>query len=193
MGHLQLVKVSLLHFKLKSCIDIGPTAAPPTTCSDLAKPNNGVIGYNMGTASLRPVNTVANYTCDTGYTINGDTTRTCGSDGMWSGSELVCQRKWNGFCTVLCVYIDSHIEILICSDLTLTNGDVTYGDEGSPDNRPVNTVAFYSCNPDYTFSRTGESFFRVCMSGGSWDGSAPTCQGDFYNYSRRFKIMSYSN
>ncbi len=43
-----------------------------------------------------PVATVATYTCATGYTLNGGSTRTCGSDGMWSGSSPVCQRMWNG-------------------------------------------------------------------------------------------------
>ena len=30
--------------------------------------------------------TVATYTCNSLYTLNGDSTRTCGSDGSWSGS-----------------------------------------------------------------------------------------------------------
>ncbi len=54
----------------------------------------------------------------------------------------------SGMDFVIC--IDSQIELLICTDLTITNGDVTYGGDGSPDNRPVNTVAFYSCTPGYT-------------------------------------------
>ncbi len=69
-----------------------PLTEPPTTCSDLIPPSNGMIGYNMGTASLRPVDTVATYTCDTGYTLNGDT-RICGSDGIWSGSAPTCEGK----------------------------------------------------------------------------------------------------
>ncbi len=52
-----------------------------------------MISYNMGTTSLRPVNTVATYTCVTGYTLHGGSTRTCESDGVWSGSALTCQCK----------------------------------------------------------------------------------------------------
>ena len=74
-------------------VNTGPIE-PSTTCSDLTVPANGMISYNMGTVSLRPVNTVATYTCDPGYTLNGSTsTRTCGSDGLWSGSAPTCQRK----------------------------------------------------------------------------------------------------
>ncbi len=63
---------------------------PPITCPDLTVPANGMIDYSMGT---RPVGTVATYTCNTGHTVNGDTTRTCGSDGVWSGSDPTCQGK----------------------------------------------------------------------------------------------------
>ena len=79
-----------------------PPTDPPTTCSDLIAPTNGMIGYNMGTASPRPVNTVATYTCDTGFTLNGDTTRTCGSDGVWSGSYPTCQRELMDFVLYFC-------------------------------------------------------------------------------------------
>ncbi len=77
--------------------------------------------------------------------------------------------------------IKSRTEILICSDLTLiTNGDNIVYSEGSPHNRrPINTVAFYSCNPGYSLNLTGGSPFRTCLKGGIWSGSAPTCQGEF--------------
>ncbi len=70
-----------------------PPTEPPTTCPGLTVSANGMISYNMGTASLRPMDTVATYTCVTGYTLNGGTTRTCGSDGVWSGSAPTCQGK----------------------------------------------------------------------------------------------------
>ncbi len=69
----------------------------PVVCLSLPALNNGIVSYNDSTLGL---DTVATYTCDTGYTLNGGTTRTCGSDGVWSGSAPVCQRKWNGFCAV---------------------------------------------------------------------------------------------
>ncbi len=131
-----------------------------------------MIAYNIGTASSRPANTVATFTCDTGYTLNGGITRTCGSDGVWSGSTPVCQRKWNRFpFFMLC--LDSHTEKL-CSDLTLTNGDIVYN-VGFPGNRPIFSTAMYSCNPGYTL--TGGSTRVECMIGGIWSGSIPNCEG----------------
>ncbi len=65
------------------------------TCSDLPALEFGDIDYaGGGSMNNRPVDTVATYICNTGYTLNGDTsTRTCGSDGMWSGSVSTCQSK----------------------------------------------------------------------------------------------------
>ncbi len=42
----------------------------------------------MGFTSMRPVNTVATYTCVTGYTLNASATRTCQDNGLWSGSVI---------------------------------------------------------------------------------------------------------
>ena len=67
-------------------------AVTAMVCTDLMDLVNGGIVYDMETKDNRPVNTVATYTCNTGYTLNGSsTTRTCGSDGVWSGSDPTCE------------------------------------------------------------------------------------------------------
>ncbi len=82
------------------------------TCSDLPSLANRDIDYGGGSPGSRPVNTVATYTCVTGYTLSGGTTtRTCGSDGMWSGFVPICQRKWNGLCTVNLLSVSSPIQL----------------------------------------------------------------------------------
>ena len=95
MGQLQRVKVSFLTLS-----QFFPIMSIEINCfNHETNPTNGMINYNnVGTVSMRPVGTVATYTCDTGYTLNGNTTRTCGSDGMWSGSAPTCQGKWNKVC-----------------------------------------------------------------------------------------------
>jgi len=32
------------------------------------------------------------FTCNTGYQLTGSATRTCQSDGSWSGSDAMCRR-----------------------------------------------------------------------------------------------------
>ena len=80
------------------------------TCSDLPSLTNGDIDYGGGSTNSRSVDTVATYTCDTGYTLTGGSTRTCVSGG-WSGSAPTCQSKWNGLCTVYLLSVSSPIQL----------------------------------------------------------------------------------
>ncbi len=74
----------------------------PVVCLSLPPLNNGIVSYNDSTLGL---DTVANYTCGSGYTLEGgSTTRICLSNGTWSGFNPVCQRKWN-YCLLQCVLI----------------------------------------------------------------------------------------
>ncbi len=59
-------------------------------CLSLTPPTNGMISYTDSTLGL---NTVATYTCEDGLTPDRGSTRTCESDGEWSGSSPVCQGK----------------------------------------------------------------------------------------------------
>ena len=50
--------------------------------------------YGTVFAPTTTYGSTANYSCNTGYNINGDVSRTCGVDGsgagVWSGSEPTC-------------------------------------------------------------------------------------------------------
>ncbi|XP_064386387.1 sushi, von Willebrand factor type A, EGF and pentraxin domain-containing protein 1-like [Halichondria panicea] len=61
------------------------------TCSDLPPLMNGSITYTDGLADTSPVNTLATYTCDNGYTLIGGSVRVCQNDRTWSGSPPTCQ------------------------------------------------------------------------------------------------------
>ncbi len=166
---------------------------PIVICSDLPSLADGTINYGgAGSTNSKPVDTVATYTCNTGYTLNGGTTtRTCGS-GVWSGSAPTCQRKWNGLCTV-CLLSGIVSHTADCPELPpLTNGMIMYS-AGSHNNRPFFSHAVHSCNTGYTL--TGGTLTagttRVCVSGGSWDGSPPTCQGELCN-SYTFCVCEYT-
>lgn len=64
-------------------------------CPNLPPLTNGAVDYSaMETEESRPVNTVATYSCNPGYTLSGNTTSTCGSEGLWSlqnNTPAVCQ------------------------------------------------------------------------------------------------------
>ena len=48
--------------------------------------NNGQVSYSYGTA----YNSVATYSCNTGYDLIGTNTRTCSASGDWSCSVPTC-------------------------------------------------------------------------------------------------------
>ena len=58
-------------------------------CGPLTDPTNGQVDTSSGTT----FGSTATYTCDTGYTLSGSQSRTCGADGMWSSSNPVCQSE----------------------------------------------------------------------------------------------------
>ena len=65
------------------------------TCLSLEAIANGQITYSPDTISPYNFGTVATFTCNTGFSLSGDMTRTCGGDGssqsgVWSGSSPVC-------------------------------------------------------------------------------------------------------
>ena len=109
MGHLQLVKVSCVHFPPLEFIDsthAGPTEPPPTTCPDLTVPTNGVIIYSP-TTTPRLEGAVATQICLNGYgpSTTSTATRVCLSNGSWSGADLTCQCKYTMYSNRLTIMI----------------------------------------------------------------------------------------
>ncbi|CAH1773107.1 unnamed protein product [Owenia fusiformis] len=59
-------------------------------CPQLNSPVHGSITPTATTAGTSKSGTKATYACDTGYVLVGTKLRTCGRDGMWSGSAPGC-------------------------------------------------------------------------------------------------------
>ena len=55
-------------------------------CGTLVNPANGAVDTASGTT----YGETATYTCDMGYGIQGDSLRTCGVDGLWTGNNPTC-------------------------------------------------------------------------------------------------------
>ena len=54
-------------------------------CGDPGTPTNGHLNFSSAT-----YNSVVTYTCDVGYTLQGSNSRTCQSNGEWSGRVPQC-------------------------------------------------------------------------------------------------------
>ena len=56
-------------------------------CGTLTNPANGRVSHTAGTTFGR----TATYSCNTGYSLVGDSTRMCQTTGVWSRSAPTCQ------------------------------------------------------------------------------------------------------
>ena len=56
-------------------------------CGNLTDPADGQVNHTAGTTFRQ----TATYSCNTGYSLVEDNTRTCQATGTWSGSAPTCQ------------------------------------------------------------------------------------------------------
>ncbi|XP_065904629.1 uncharacterized protein [Dysidea avara] len=62
-------------------------------CNYLTIPYNGEISScSSGSTGMGYEGDTCSFTCNTGYELTGSNTRTCQSDGSWSGSDDVCRK-----------------------------------------------------------------------------------------------------
>ena len=74
-------------------------------CGALTNPANGNVSQTAGTTFRK----TANYSCNTGYNLVGDSNRTCQATRRWSGSAPACQRMLlNEACIYMLEYMMYH-------------------------------------------------------------------------------------
>ena len=61
------------------------------SCPSLDNPSNGMISCSLEDDEVPSYDDTCNFTCDTGYELTGSETRTCQSDGSWSGNSAMCE------------------------------------------------------------------------------------------------------
>ena len=69
-------------------------------CGPLSIPQNAII--NMTTTTFP---SMAVYSCETGYDLNGPSTRMCQPDGNWSRLEISCTRKYDNWDTIFLQFL----------------------------------------------------------------------------------------
>ncbi|XP_035699728.1 MAM and LDL-receptor class A domain-containing protein 1-like [Branchiostoma floridae] len=118
-----------------------PVAISGVQCPALAVPDNGVL--NGGNS----YQDVVQFTCNHGYQLIGDSSRTCQADGTWTGAAPTC--------------IGVQCPALAVPDNGVLNGGNSYQD-----------VVQFTCNHGYQL--IGDSS-RTCQADGTWSGADPTC------------------
>ena len=70
-------------------------------------PSNGGVSQS-GTS----YGSIANYSCDGGYTMNGDANRMCDSDGSWTGDPPKCSKSYSSFIVVVLWLVDQSLDLV---------------------------------------------------------------------------------
>ena len=62
-------------------------------CDNIVAPANGEItSCSSGRVGVGYEGDACSFTCNSGYELTGSDTRTCQSNGSWSGSDVMCSR-----------------------------------------------------------------------------------------------------
>ena len=62
-------------------------------CDNLSAPTNGrIMSCDSDTLGVGYEGDTCSFTCNTGYELTGSDTRTCQSNGSWSGDNITCTR-----------------------------------------------------------------------------------------------------
>ncbi len=83
-------------------------------CGPLNNTSNEMVDTSSGTTFINN----ATYSCDTGYILVGNVTRTCQANAMWSGTAPICNCK--SVCNCIYTLID-YRSFLLFSVISLSN------------------------------------------------------------------------
>ncbi|XP_064397067.1 CUB and sushi domain-containing protein 1-like isoform X5 [Halichondria panicea] len=117
-------------------------------CGPLTDPGNGLV-----MVSTTIFMSTAAYSCNSGYTLEGDISRTCQFNGSWSGAEPACN-------------------LVDCGPPpTLENG----GPSSVTITTTVNSFVMYECNEGY-LAQVAVNTISFCQADGQWSNISVTCQ-----------------
>ena len=152
-------------------------------CGPLTDPDNGRVYTSPGTI----FGNIATYTCDTGYTLSGSQSRSCGADGNWTFSEPLCERKYvlatNQFLCSLLVFTAVDRDPL--TDPTKGQVDISSG-------TTFGSVATFSCNTGY---RLSHQQVVMCGADGVWSPASPSCISELiviYDWTKKLLYYFYA-
>ncbi|XP_042118808.2 CUB and sushi domain-containing protein 1 isoform X2 [Peromyscus maniculatus bairdii] len=120
----------------------------PITCGHPGNPAHGLTN-----GSEFNLNDLVNFTCHTGYLLQGASRAQCRSNGQWSSPLPTCR-------------------VVNCSDPGFVENAVRHGQQSFPESFEYGMSVMYHCKKG--FYLLGSSALS-CMANGLWDRSLPKC------------------
>jgi len=122
-------------------------------CDILSTPSNGGMSCSAGRVGVGYEGDTCNFTCNTGYELTGSDTRTCQSNGSWSGSAMTCLESMKLFCVYIVVLCNFYIGVNISSSSVYSN----MVNSGSILTSLTSAMVYFSSTPVSTFTAVAPS------------------------------------
>ncbi|XP_055950757.1 P-selectin-like isoform X2 [Argiope bruennichi] len=135
------------------CGSNGQWSGSPPQCANEGCPaiNPPVNGGNSGSCTSATVGQSCSFTCDAGFTLNGQSTLYCQAGGRWSSAAPTCTAPTG------------------CPDL---NPPAYGGLSGQCRQATVGQSCSFTCQAGYTLAGQATLY---CQAGGRWSSAVPTC------------------
>uniref|UniRef100_F6PWZ1 Uncharacterized protein n=1 Tax=Ciona intestinalis TaxID=7719 RepID=F6PWZ1_CIOIN len=121
------------------------TSCSVISCSALPAPENG----RLVCSNVNSFESSCEVTCDIGYTMHGTSSRTCQSDGSWTGKHVSCA--------------------IVTCEAVPTPQD---GNKRCTDGENFDSSCRFTCDIGY---RLVGSISRTCLESGEWNGISTSC------------------
>jgi CUB/sushi domain-containing protein len=132
-----------------ACRDTGEWSGSRPTCEKTVCPPLSSSSHLLLNTTSVSVGTVVSFSCEAGFSVNGNGHIACRDTGEWSGSRPTCEKT-------VCPPLSSS------SHLLLNTTSVSVG-----------TVVGFSCEAGFSVNGNGHI---ACRDTGEWSGSRPTCE-----------------
>ena len=141
-------------------------------------------------------NGTVTFSCNAGYLLRGNSSRSCQSTGRWSGTQpsceigeckiclhcAFCQHYYSNSSLLLLHVLQNYIMIqyimyLPALSVSCDTPRMLSNGQGNYSSTTFGSRVTYTCNTGYRM--TAGSSSRTCQSNGQWSGSHPTCSREY--------------
>ncbi|XP_054154343.1 CUB and sushi domain-containing protein 1-like [Oppia nitens] len=148
----------LIGSKTRVCSDESRWSGSTPKCEEIRcvppeiPKNSSVVysGNDRSSSDSFKVGSTVQYRCSQGHIVQGQSLRTCESNGLWSGSPPIC------------IYIDCGLPFPISHGKWLLNSNTTY----------YGSTVEYVCDQNFKLNGPGR---RICLENGTWSSIPPLC------------------
>ncbi|KAJ6665888.1 hypothetical protein lerEdw1_001360 [Lerista edwardsae] len=143
----------LVGTSVRICLQDHKWSGQTPVCVSITCGHPGNPAHGLTNGSEFNLNDVVNFTCSTGYLLQGASRAQCRSNGQWSSSLPICR-------------------VVNCSDPGFVENAVRHGQQNFPESFKYGISVMYHCKKGFYLLGSAA---LTCKANGLWDRSLPKC------------------